>query len=102
MTLPRHKPLSRGTAPMSRQAIIAEPKPPKGPKPKKCKVCREPFIPRSMAHVACKPECAQVHAASVTAKQRAKQQRQERAQDKIKREGMKTYPQLIRETQRAF
>ncbi len=38
----------------------------------------------------------------VKAKQRAKAQRQERAADKVKREGMKTYPQLIREAQRAF
>lgn len=38
----------------------------------------------------------------LVAKQKAKQQRQERAQDKIKREGMKTYPQLIHEVQKAF
>ena len=77
-------------------------KPPKGPKLKKCKICREPFMPRNMGHVACKPDCAQIHGATVAAKQKAKAQRQERAQDKVKREGMKTYPQLIRETQSAF
>ena len=77
-------------------------KPPKGPKLKKCKICREPFMPRNMGHVACKPECAQIHGATVAAKKKAKAQRQERAQDKVKREGMKTYPQLIRETQAAF
>lgn len=77
-------------------------KPPKGPKLKKCKICREPFVPRNMGHVACKPECAQIHCATVAAKQKAKVQRQERAQDKVKREGMKTYPQLIREAQAAF
>lgn len=77
-------------------------KPPKGPKLKKCKICREPFIPRNMGHVACKPDCAQIHGATVAAKQKAKAQRQERAQDKVKREGMKTYPQLIREAQAAF
>lgn len=38
----------------------------------------------------------------LVAKQKAKQQRQERAQDKVKREGMKTYPQLIRDAQKAF
>lgn len=77
-------------------------KPPKGPKLKKCKICREPFMPRNMGHVACKPDCAQIHGAMVAAKQKAKAQRQERAQDKVKREGMKTYPQLIREAQAAF
>lgn len=59
-------------------------------------------MPRNMGHVACKPDCAQIHGATVAAKQKAKAQRQERAQDKVKREGMKTYPQLIRETQSAF
>lgn len=77
-------------------------KPPKGPKLKKCKICREPFMPRNMGHVACKPDCAAIHGATVVAKQKAKAQRQERAQDKVKREGMKTYPQLIREAQAAF
>lgn len=55
-----------------------------------------------MTHKACGPECAAAVAVKVTAAQKAKQQRQERAQDKIKREGMKTYPELIAEAQRAF
>lgn len=59
-------------------------------------------MPRNMGHVACKPDCAAIHGATVEAKQKAKAQRQERAQDKVKREGMKTYPQLVRETQAAF
>lgn len=59
-------------------------------------------MPRNMGHVACKPDCAQIHGATVAAKQKAKAQRQERAQDKVKREGMKTYPELIREAQKEF
>lgn len=80
----------------------AEVKPSPGRRKRKCAVCRELYEPRSMLHKVCRPECAEVHAVSVAAKQKAKQQRQERAQDKIKREGMKTYPQLIREAQKAF
>jgi len=74
-------------------------KPPKGPKLKKCKICRESFMPRNMGHVACKPDCAQIHGAMVATKQKAKAQRQERAQDKVKREGMKTRSDLVREAQ---
>lgn len=55
-----------------------------------------------MTHVACGSVCAAEHAVKVSALQKAKQQRQERAQDKIKREGMKTYPQLIRDVQIVF
>lgn len=99
-------------SPMQRTGILSassfqrtkavEPKPPKGPRLRKCKVCRSPFEPRNMMHVACGPDCAEVHGVAVAAKQKAKQQRQERAQDKIKREGMKTYPQLIRDVQKVF
>ena len=77
-------------------------KPPKGPKLKKCKICREPFMPRNIGHVACKPDCAAIHGATVAAKQKSKAQRQERAQDKVKREAMKSIPQLKEEVQKVF
>jgi len=95
--------LTRKT-PMKRAPLTlpAEPKPPPGRRRRKCVICREPFEPRSMTHKACGPDCAKQHAEFVRVKQKAKAQRQERAQDKIKREGMKTYPQLIREAQKAF
>lgn len=80
----------------------AEPKPAPGPRKRKCSVCRESFAPITPWAKACKPECAQALVEKLKAQQKAKQQRQERAQDKIKREGMKTYPQLIREAQKAF
>lgn len=99
----KRSPMPPRTAPMKQSSIpMAEPKPPKGTRMRKCAVCKEPFAPRSMTHKACGPDCAGGLAVRVTALQKAKQQRQERAQDKIKRDGMKTYPQLIRETQREF
>lgn len=101
MSLSRKTPMKQGAA-MKSGGFAKVAKPPKGPKLKKCKICREPFMPRNMGHVACKPDCAAIHGATVAAKQKAKAQRQERAQDKVKREGMKTYPQLVREVQAAF
>jgi len=82
----------------------AEPKPAKGPKPKKCavKTCRTPFVPGRPFIRWCSDDCGAALAVEKLAKQKAKEQRQERAQDKTKREGMKTYPQLIREAQKAF
>jgi hypothetical protein len=47
-------------------------------------------------------DCAKLHAEKVRAQQKAKALRQERARDKAKREGMKTYPQLVREAQKSF
>lgn len=99
----KRSPMPPRTAPMKQSSIpMAEPKPPKGTRMRKCAVCKEPFAPRSMTHKACGCDCAAGLAVKVTALQKAKQQRQERAQDKIKREGMKTYPQLIRDTQVVF
>lgn len=84
----------------------AEPKPAKGPKPKKCanRECRKPYMPdpRQPFVTFCSPDCGAVIALDRIAKQKSKQQRQERAQDKVKREAMKTYPQLVAEAQREF
>lgn len=77
-------------------------KPPKGPKLKKCKICREPFMPRNIGHVACKPDCAQIHGAMVAAKQKAKAQRQERAEIKAKLREYETIPQLKSRLQDVF
>lgn len=86
--------------PMVRTAFKpAEPKPAKGPKLRKCTICKAPYEPRSAWAKVCGPECAEKHAAAVLVRQKAKAQRQERAQDKIKRDSMKTKPQLIREAQ---
>lgn len=94
--------LERKTA-MKRTPFKSEPKPASGkPRAKACKACRQKFEPRSPLAVVCSVACSIVHGKTVTKQQKAKQQRQERAQDKIKREAMKTYPQLIRECQKAF
>lgn len=79
-----------------------EPKPKPGPRKIRCKVCREQFVPNPPWLRHCSPDCGAVLAVQLLAKQKAKTQRQERATDKVKREGMKSYPQIIKDVQREF
>lgn len=67
----------------------SEPKPAKGPKLKKCAICRAPFQPRSMTHKACGPDCSQTLMERDKRIKQSKAQRQERAEDKAKLEAMK-------------
>lgn len=95
--------IERKTA-MKRTAFKqTQPKPVSGkPRAKACKACRQKFEPRSPLAVVCSVACSIVYGQTVTKQQKAKQQRQERAQDKVKREAMKTYHQLVAEAQREF
>lgn len=72
------------------------------PKQKTCKSCREKFTPIHPLSVVCGIACAAEHGKKVTAAQKAKAQRQERAQDKVKRQALKTIPQLKAEAQVVF
>lgn len=94
--------IKRKTPLRATAAITKTPKPPKGPKKKTCRECKAKFEPRSPLAVACSVPCALAHSAKVTAKQKAKAQRQERAADKAKKDSMKTYPQIIAEVQKEF
>jgi len=80
----------------------AEPKPAAGPKPKACRVCRVKFVPSSPLAAVCGVPCAIEHGKAITAKQKAKARSQERAADKVKREGFKTRGEHIADTQVAF
>lgn len=83
----------------------ATPKPAPGPRKRRCRApgCSNRYtVSREQPFVCwCSPECAEAIAKDRIAKQKAKQQRQERAQDKIKREGMKKRGELIAEAQAA-
>lgn len=65
------------------------------PKPKKCDECRHEFIPFRSTQKVCSPPCAQ----KLAEKKRAKV---ERAQDRQKRESLKTRSQWTKEAQIAF
>lgn len=101
MTLQQKAPLKRKT-PMRSAMVVKEAKPSPGPRKTRCKVCKTQFLPSAPWVKHCSEDCGVELGLMLVAKQKAKAQRQERAQDKIKREGMKTYPQLIREAQKAF
>lgn len=66
------------------------------PKPRlrKCKVCKEPFAKRSMAHIACSPACAQSLAAQA-------REKRVRAEYRARRESIKTRSAWLREAQTA-
>ena len=85
-----------------RKAPIAKPKPAKGPRKKRCKACRLEFLPDPPWHAHCSPDCGVALALTLLAKKKAKAQRQERAEDKVKLDGMKTIPQLKADAQKAF
>jgi len=71
-------------------------------KPKKCKGCGSPFTPARPLQVACSPLCGLDIARAKREKTAAQQKKVERAQDKVKRERLKTIPQLLKEAQQAF
>jgi len=94
-TLKRKTPLPREAAPAAGK-----------PRTKKCgnRACRAPYQvdPKRPWKNWCSDDCAVVIAVTKLDAQKAKKQRAERAQDKAKLDGMKTYPQLIADCQRAF
>jgi hypothetical protein len=95
--------IERKTA-MKRTAFKqTRPKPATGkPRAKACKACRQKFEPRSPLAVVCSVACSIIYGQTVTKQQKAKQQRQERAQDKVKREAMKTRSDYLKEAQAAW
>lgn len=96
------KPLTR-SAPIRRAGYKpAEPKPAAGTKLKACRVCRTKFLPPSPMAVVCCVDCAIEHSRAVAAKQKAKAKAAERAQDRVKREALKTRADWQREAQVAL
>lgn len=71
-------------------------------KQKTCKVCRAHFDPRSPMQVVCGPSCAIQHAAKAREKKEKAARVEEKRQDRVKREGMKTIPVLLKAAQKQF
>lgn len=59
-----------------------EPRPPAGPRKRKCKVCRSLFVPRSITHKACGQGCALVVAQD-------ERKAQERKADRVRKQALK-------------
>ena len=68
---------------------------------KKCKVCREPFQPRSPLQAACGIECALAIVAEKRGKKAQAEQKQEKKADRAKREKLKSRADWLREAQTA-
>lgn len=94
--------LSRKTAMVRTGFKPAEPKPAKGIKKRICAICKTPYEPRSPMAKVCSIPCAMRHSAVVTAKQKAKQQRQDRAETKAKLAQYETIPHLKARLQTVF
>ena len=67
---------------------------PFAPKPRPCKVCAMPFVPRTSMHTVCSPRCM--------ARKVKQDQAEERAQIRTRKEAAKTIPILIAEAQKVF
>lgn len=104
--LKRKSPMSRtGILGLQSHARLAagEPKPPTGkPRMKRCAICREKFQPITPWAKACGPQCAEAFVERVNAKQKAKAQRQERAETKAKLAEYETIPEMKARLQTVF
>lgn len=83
MTLQQKAPLKRKT-PMRSAMVVKEAKPAPGPRKTRCKVCKIQFLPSAPWIKHCSEDCGAELGLMLVAKQKAKAQRQERAQDKVK------------------
>lgn len=69
---------------------------------KKCKGCREPFMPQRALQQACSPRCAQTIAQRNREKAEKRAATIEKQKTRAALEAMKTVPQLLAEADRAF
>lgn len=90
--------------PWRKELKTAEPKPKAGPRARKCKnrACRKEFVPSRGFEEWCGPDCGAVVALDRVAKQKAKEQRADRADTKKKLDKFKSIPTLKAEAQVIF
>lgn len=74
----------------------------KAPKPKKCRICPEKFIPRSTTQTVCSPKCAIQLANQLSEHNRRRQEKLQRDELRIRRERLKTHAEWLKEAQTAF
>lgn len=74
----------------------------KAPKPKRCKVCPERFMPRNSMQVVCSPLCGSTLARRTRERKEAKLAREDRQKIREQRERIKTRSDYLKEAQVAF
>jgi hypothetical protein len=95
MSLERKTPLKRTAFKPKEQ------KPPAGPRKRLCQACKTPFLPFRGFETWCSPHCGLVVAEKRVAKQKAKQQRQERAETKSKLLELEPLEYFLKKAERA-
>lgn len=75
---------------------------PKDPRPKKCRVCLELFVPMKPLQVACGISCALIHAKAKQAKARVALEKVERRELRAARQRFKPLREYMQEAQAAF
>lgn len=71
----------------------------KAPKPKKCRICPEKFIPRSTTQIVCSPKCAIQLANQLSERNRKRQEKLQRDELRMRRERLKTKSDWSKEAQ---
>lgn len=74
----------------------------KQPRPKKCRICREPFTPRKALQIVCGPSCALLHTKQKGEKERKAIAKVERKAIKVRKEQLKGRAEYMKEAQQAF
>jgi hypothetical protein len=91
---------------IARTTPAKEPKPPSGPRMRKCRNCRQPFELRSPMASVCGPECAEVVGKAVTIAKARKAERarkaDERRSDRERKEALMGRPGWLAAVQEVF
>jgi len=71
-------------------------------KKKRCKVCKEPFLPQRPLQTCCSLPCAIHHASDQNVKKAAKAEKERRKEFRERKKALKTRGEWLREAQAAF
>ena len=71
-------------------------------RPRKCRVCHQPYMPRSTTQRACSPQCALELAGREREKRQAANEKAKRARTREAKERLKTRSDHMREAQAVF
>lgn len=77
-------------------------KPPKKPKPKKCRSCKNPFIPKNSLQIVCSPGCAIQHVVEQSDRKQKRQEKAERAAWNKRKADVKPLSHWMKLAQQAF
>lgn len=75
------------------------PKAIKPPKPKKCRTCKQKFIPKNSLQIVCSPSCAMQHVVEQSERKKKRQEKLQRDELRIRREKLKTKSDWSKEAQ---